>query len=232
MRQARYTDDGLNVVDVEPPPLPDDWVRLNVASCGICGTDLHIYQQTAWYGRGVCPGHEFAGVIAEGGAGLADALYAVDPTIHCRTCEFCLGGMPQFCAGYRTIGIFVDGGAADSVVVPRYTLHPVDPSVPTARRIAGRAAGRRRAGDTRGAARTRQPRARARRRGHRTRDRPAGPRPGAPRCHHRALPPPTSLRRGTRTRSARRRRGRGLVGGQYARRRLRDRGRDGGHHSS
>ena len=130
MRQARYTDDGLTVVDVEPPPLPDDWVRLNVASCGICGTDLHIYQQTARYGRGVCPGHEFAGVIAEGGAGLADALYAVDPTIHCRTCEFCLGGMPQFCAGYRTIGIFVDGGSADSVVVPRYTLHPVDPSVP------------------------------------------------------------------------------------------------------
>ena len=134
MRQARYTDDGLTVVDVEPPPLPDEWVRLNVASCGICGTDLHIYQQTAWYGRGVCPGHEFAGVIAEGGAGLADALYAVDPTIHCRTCEFCLGGMPQFCAGYRTIGIFVDGGAADSVVVPRYTLHPVDPSVPSTSR--------------------------------------------------------------------------------------------------
>lgn len=131
MRQASYTTLGIELREVSAPHLPSGWVRLNVAACGICGTDLHVYEKASSFGRNVCPGHEFVGTISEGGGGLPDALYAVDPTIHCRTCQYCLGGKPQFCPMFKTIGIFADGGAADSVVVPRYALHVIDPSVPS-----------------------------------------------------------------------------------------------------
>ncbi len=131
MRQASYTTLGIELREVNAPHPPDEWVRLNVAACGICGTDLHVYERATSFGRDVCPGHEFVGTIAEGGVGLADELYAVDPTIHCRTCQYCLGGKPQFCPMFKTIGIFADGGIADSVIVPRYALHMIDPSVPS-----------------------------------------------------------------------------------------------------
>ncbi len=54
------------------PPGPGD-VRLDVAYCGICGTDIHIYHG-AMDQRLTIPqpiGHEMSGTVAEVGEGVS-----------------------------------------------------------------------------------------------------------------------------------------------------------------
>ncbi|MDO4929105.1 MAG: 2,3-butanediol dehydrogenase [Corynebacterium sp.] len=81
MRAARFYDrEDIRIEEVDPQPLTSDSVRIDVAWCGICGTDLHEYLD----GPIFCPehghphpisgedapvtlGHEFSGVIAEVG---------------------------------------------------------------------------------------------------------------------------------------------------------------------
>ena len=130
MRRAKWTEDGLEVVDVEPPPLAEGWVRLKVEACGICGSDLHF-----WHGHlprpiGTAPGHEFAGTVIDGPAGLPDVRYAVSPNVCCGRCDFCNTGRTNLCrrGGYG-IGLGRDGGLADFVDAPLVNLAPVPDGV-------------------------------------------------------------------------------------------------------
>jgi threonine dehydrogenase-like Zn-dependent dehydrogenase len=123
VRQARWTESGLEVADVAPPPLPPDWVRLRVAACGICGTDLHLWRRELPPPVGIAPGHELSGSVIEGPRGLADALYAVEPI------DFCGSGRRQLCEKLEIFGVMRPGGLADFVDLPAWTLHPVHPSV-------------------------------------------------------------------------------------------------------
>jgi threonine dehydrogenase-like Zn-dependent dehydrogenase len=129
MRQARWTESGLEIVEVEPPPLASDWVRLRVAACGICGTDLHLWRRELAPPIGVAPGHEMAGTVIDGPRGLADALYAVEPKHVCGHCDFCISGRNQLCEKLEIFGVARAGGLAEFVDVPASTLHAVHPSV-------------------------------------------------------------------------------------------------------
>lgn len=130
MRRATWTDDGLDIVEVDPPPLADGWVRLRVDACGICGSDLHF-----WHGRltrplGTAPGHEFCGTILDGPAGLADVRYAVSPNVCCGRCEFCTTGRTNLCRrGGHGIGLGRDGALAEFVDAPVVNLAPVPDTV-------------------------------------------------------------------------------------------------------
>jgi threonine dehydrogenase-like Zn-dependent dehydrogenase len=129
LRQARWTEKGLDVAEVEPPALPPDWVRLRVAACGICGTDLHLYRRELAAPVGVAPGHEIAGTPLDGPRGLADGLYAVEPICICGVCDFCISGRRHLCEKMAIIGVMRNGGLADFVDVPAYAVHPVHSSV-------------------------------------------------------------------------------------------------------
>jgi 2-desacetyl-2-hydroxyethyl bacteriochlorophyllide A dehydrogenase len=127
MRRALWTKDGLEVTDVDPGPVPEGRVRLRVAACGICGSDLHW-----WHGQlprplGTAPGHELAGTVVDGPAGLADVLYAVSPNVSCGSCQFCLVGRTHLCdrALGRGLGMGADGGLSELVDVPVENLAPV-----------------------------------------------------------------------------------------------------------
>jgi len=81
MRRAQWSSSGVDLVDIDPGPVPDGWVRLQVTGCGICGSDLHFYRGMR---AGVLspadfasPGHEIAGTILDGGGGLADAVLGI-----------------------------------------------------------------------------------------------------------------------------------------------------------
>lgn len=126
MRSAVWTADGLDVTDREPEPLAPGWVRLSVEACGICGSDLHF-----WHGHlprpvGTAPGHELAGVVVDGPAGLADVRYAVSPNVSCGACRFCSSGRANLCGrGGPGLGLGRHGGLAELVDAPLANLAPV-----------------------------------------------------------------------------------------------------------
>jgi threonine dehydrogenase-like Zn-dependent dehydrogenase len=109
VRAVRNTDAGIRVVDVPAPDGPG--VRVRVRSAGICGSDLEMVRTGLAAGT---LGHEIAGVLDDG------TEVAVHPFVPCRECEPCRTGSPQLCrdATATMLGVFVDGGMADEVVVP------------------------------------------------------------------------------------------------------------------
>lgn len=133
MRVTRWTTTGVELGDLDPEPLPPGWARLAVTGCGICGSDLHIYRGmkagAVTPAEFAVPGHEIAGVIHDGPAGLTDAVYAVEPWISCRDCLHCNRGEPVLCEDGELVGISAGGGLAEFVDVPTRLLHPVDGAV-------------------------------------------------------------------------------------------------------
>jgi alcohol dehydrogenase len=126
MRQALWTADGLDVTEVEPPPLAPGWVRLGVEACGICGSDLHFWHDTSIRPMGHAPGHEFVGTLMMGQPGMADGRYVGSPLVACGTCEFCIRGLPNLCGrGGPGIGLGRDGALADFVDVPARNVFPL-----------------------------------------------------------------------------------------------------------
>jgi threonine dehydrogenase-like Zn-dependent dehydrogenase len=129
VRQARWTETGVEIAEVIPPELPPDWVRLRVEACGICGTDLHLWKRELPAPLGIAPGHEITGTPLGGPRGLVDAVYAVEPISVCGVCDFCISGRRQLCEKMAIIGVMRPGGLADFVDVPSYAVHRVHPSV-------------------------------------------------------------------------------------------------------
>lgn len=111
MRGVRSTNEGPRVVEVDEPT--GDGELLEVVSSSICGTDIGFM---AMGPLDFTFGHEFAGTV--------DGVpYAVEPTIFCGACEECRAGRTQRCTGeHSNLGIFVDGGMADRVRVPKENL--------------------------------------------------------------------------------------------------------------
>jgi (R,R)-butanediol dehydrogenase/meso-butanediol dehydrogenase/diacetyl reductase len=131
MRRAIWTTDGIEVVDDEPGALPAGWVRLQVEACGICGSDLHFLHGQVPKPLGTSPGHELAGVVVDGPAGLPDVRYAVSPNVTCGgTCAFCQSGRTHLCGrGGPGIGLGRHGGLADLVDAPLINLAPIPDGV-------------------------------------------------------------------------------------------------------
>ena len=127
MRRALWTSDGLSLDEVEPEPLAAGRARVRVEACGICGSDLHWWHGTTPRPLGTAPGHELAGIVVDGPAGLADVLYAVSPNVACGGCSFCVVGRTHLCdrAFGRGLGMGTDGGLSELVDVPVENLAPV-----------------------------------------------------------------------------------------------------------
>jgi threonine dehydrogenase-like Zn-dependent dehydrogenase len=79
---------------------------------------------------GTSPGHELAGTVIDGPAGLPDVRYAVSPNVSCGRCEFCTTGRTHLCrrGGYG-IGLGRNGGLADVVDAPAVNLAPIPEGV-------------------------------------------------------------------------------------------------------
>jgi 2-desacetyl-2-hydroxyethyl bacteriochlorophyllide A dehydrogenase len=107
----------------DPAPGPGD-VVVAPAGCGVCGTDLHLFDGELPDARyPIVPGHEFTGTVVAAGrdvVGVAEGdSVAVEPKIACGACHFCRLGRFNLCERGRSIGVIgVDGGFADFVAVP------------------------------------------------------------------------------------------------------------------
>ena len=111
---------GVETVDDPVPGVSD--VVVQVAACGLCGTDLHILQGEFAPTLPIVPGHEFAGeIVAVGSAvrGLAVGdRVAVDPSLYCHECHYCRIGRSNLCERWAAIGVTVPGGAAEYAAAP------------------------------------------------------------------------------------------------------------------
>ncbi len=119
---------SLDVVEVAKPEPRPGWVRVKVAACGVCGSDLHGYGRPEMAWAGMRPGHEITGWVDALGEGVTDApagLVAVEPLHACGHCRDCDGGHYNLCAEVGIIGFGLPGGLADYVEVPAHRLHPL-----------------------------------------------------------------------------------------------------------
>ncbi len=109
----------------DPAPGPRD-VVVDVAACGICGTDLHILDGEFAPTLPIVPGHEFAGVVVALGGAVDPAVdgiavgdrVAVDPSLYCHECHYCRLGRNNLCERWNAIGVSRPGAAAEFVAAP------------------------------------------------------------------------------------------------------------------
>ncbi|WP_371502774.1 zinc-dependent alcohol dehydrogenase family protein [Kitasatospora sp. NBC_00374] len=111
---------GIESVD-DPSPGPGE-VVVEVAACGLCGTDLHILGGEFAPSLPLVPGHEFAGMVVALGAGVSNLAIgdrvAVDPSLYCHECHYCRLGRDNLCERYAAIGVTTAGAAAEYAVAP------------------------------------------------------------------------------------------------------------------
>jgi alcohol dehydrogenase, propanol-preferring len=118
-----------------PPPAPGAGeIRVRVAACGVCHTDLHIVEgELALPRLPVVPGHQIVGVVDALGPG-ARAFREGDrvgiPWLHwtCGECRFCRQGLENLCERARFTGFHDDGGYAEAAAVPESFAYPMPPN--------------------------------------------------------------------------------------------------------
>ena len=115
------------------PQCASDEVIVQVATCGICGTDRAIFRGEAPAARPVVLGHEFSGVVAEVGSQVTEVSVgdrvAVDPNVVDGTCFFCRRGETNLCSGLSPLGITRNGGFAEFAAVPATNAYRLPDSV-------------------------------------------------------------------------------------------------------
>jgi len=135
MKAAKwYGKKDIRVENVPEPAAPKAGeVKVKVAWCGICGSDLHEYlagpifiptQPHPLTGTSapLILGHEFTGTVVEVGPGVTSVkvgdLVAPDACQHCGECGPCRSGNYNVCEKLAFTGLMADGAFAEYVNVP------------------------------------------------------------------------------------------------------------------
>jgi len=136
MRAAVFQAPGESeIIERETPTASEGHVLVQVAACGVCGTDVHIYQgefPTAAFP--LVAGHEFAGTVEATGAGVpylrpGDHV-AVDPNMPCGACRPCRRGLGHLCPNLAALGVTNDGGFATHCLVPARQAYKLPHDLP------------------------------------------------------------------------------------------------------
>lgn len=137
MKSVRYYGNGeLRLVDApEPKCLRPTDVKIKVAYCGVCGSDLHLkraeFDFLAADPEGLPMGHEATGTIVELGSGAVTKGLKVGDRVtfyfneHCGSCYYCRNGQEQFC-DHKTV---VAGAMAEYIVVGEQAVYKLPDSV-------------------------------------------------------------------------------------------------------
>jgi (R,R)-butanediol dehydrogenase / meso-butanediol dehydrogenase / diacetyl reductase len=110
---------------------------VEVAFCGICGSDLHFRDVPELFPAGTVPGHELSGRIAALGPGVTGWVVGdrvcVRPFAACGDCALCRSGNEQVCpeavANGVGLGTGRPGGYAESLIVDETMLFALPDNV-------------------------------------------------------------------------------------------------------
>src|SRR5919197_3640663 len=139
MKAARIikVNQPLQVEELETPKPKGSQVLVKVHSSGVCHSDIHLWEGGYQSSKGqflkttdrgvkypLTPGHEIAGIVdslGEEAQGFTkDEKVLVYPWIGEGLCPACRSGEENLCDKPRSLGIYMDGGYAEYILIPSY----------------------------------------------------------------------------------------------------------------
>jgi len=133
MRAMALSQPGTRLEPVErpdPSPGPGE-VRITIAACGVCRTDLHVVDgELPDPKRPIVPGHEIVGVVDALGAGVETLRIGQRVGVgwlgrSCQHCPYCLSGRENLCDTPDFTGYTRDGGFASHTIADARFAYPL-----------------------------------------------------------------------------------------------------------
>jgi threonine dehydrogenase-like Zn-dependent dehydrogenase len=127
--------DRLEIRDCPEPEPADGEVILEVAACGLCGSELETFHnRSARRTPPLIMGHEFCGKVIETGANvpreLMGSAFVGNSVVPCGQCVRCRRGDTHLCAHRQIFGMHRPGAFAEWVAVPARVLIPWPEELP------------------------------------------------------------------------------------------------------
>ncbi|MEP3245796.1 MAG: alcohol dehydrogenase [Sneathiella sp.] len=136
MKSYQFEEYGAPLVEnnSQAPNVSGDQVLIKISACGVCHSDIHIWE--GYFGLGgdkklditgnrplpFTLGHEIVGEVVAVGDAVQNVKvgeqHVVYPWIGCDQCPTCEAGNGHLCNRPRALGVDVDGGYSDHLLVP------------------------------------------------------------------------------------------------------------------
>lgn len=121
----------LRLADVPRPDPAAGEIRVKVAACGVCRTDLHVADGDLEHPkRPIIPGHEIVGRVEKLGPGVT--TFALGDRVGipwlghtCGACSYCRSGHENLCDRPGFTGYQIDGGYAEYAVAYASYCFPI-----------------------------------------------------------------------------------------------------------
>jgi len=134
---------ALEEIELPTPEPKGTEILLETTYCGVCHSDLHIWEGRYDLGGGkvmnlvdrgltlpIAMGHEIVGRVVKLGPDASGVkpgdIRIVFPWVGCGTCAACLAEEDNMCLTPKSLGVYQHGGYATHVVAP-HARHLVDP---------------------------------------------------------------------------------------------------------
>lgn len=122
----------LRFIETPEPAAPGPGQALvRVQRVGICGTDYSGFLgKMPFFSYPRIPGHELGVEVLTVGPGVKNVRpgdrCSVEPYIHCGQCFPCRKGATNCCENLKVLGVMMDGGLTERMVLPAHKLHPAN----------------------------------------------------------------------------------------------------------
>ena len=119
----------LEIAEIPAPEPPPGWAKLRVVASAL-GL-FHSQMAKGMLDTGGFPrilGHEIVGEVVEADSAASPdpgTLVVADAVVGCGACEWCIRGEDSICPWMRHLGIDLDGGFAEYVIVPESNIFPL-----------------------------------------------------------------------------------------------------------
>ncbi len=118
-----------------PEIINEDDVLLKIESVGICGSDMHYYNEGKIGDQIIdfpfAVGHEGSAKVVEVGEGVSKIkvgdIVAIEPAVSCHECSQCLSGREHTCLHQKFLGCpgQIEGCLSEYIVMPEKNCFPV-----------------------------------------------------------------------------------------------------------
>ena len=117
-------------IEIPEPSAPRPGEALvRIHRVGICGTDYSGYLgKMPFYSYPRIPGHELGVEVVALGEGATNVKpgdrCSVEPYMNCQQCFACQRGNSNCCENLKVLGVMMDGGMCEQMILPVRKLHP------------------------------------------------------------------------------------------------------------